>query len=273
VGRRARYALPLAATLAVIGAGRAVFAEAPPAPPAPRLWHAPTGWLMPHGAGAGAVGVSHEGHPFVELVAGLGGVAEVGVALTDDFVACTECDGRDDTQAATATALFKLGVAPGTWTRWQPGVALGFRRSFLTFGDARPEVARLYLAASAPLGPLRLHAGGDLWDAAGATPRPPLFATAPAAGRLRPFGGVEYRPGAYPRSTLVADLTWVPTLGADEIGLRWLAALGVRYQALSWGGVELAVRAREGAGLGGAVVLVRLTATATFADLTALLEP
>jgi hypothetical protein len=265
VRRRLRYALPLVAALALCGAGRVAIGEAPAGPEGPRLWRAPTGSLQPHGVGAGRAGASHQGHPFLDLAVGVGGVAEVGVTL-EEVLACDACDGRDDTRLAAATALFKVGVAEGLAGRWQPAVALGFVRSVLVEGEARPAMARMYLAASMPAGPVRLHAGAEVWDAAAAG-RAALHATAPVAARLRPLCGVEYRPGAYPRTTLVADLAWAPRVEPDEITLRWHAGFGVRYQALSWGGVELGVAAREGAGLGDAVVLLRFSATVSIADL------
>ena len=49
---------------------------------------------------------------------------------------------------------------------------------------------------------------------------------------------------------LLADFAWAPELRATAAGperpeLAWLAGFGVRYQALTWGSVELGVRARE----------------------------
>jgi hypothetical protein len=40
---------------------------------------------------------------------------------------------------------------------------------------------------------------------------------------------------------------------------EWLAGWGVRYEALSWGAIELDVRHREGEGLAGSTALVRVT--------------
>ncbi|MBA3819629.1 MAG: hypothetical protein H0X17_12105, partial [Deltaproteobacteria bacterium] len=59
---------------------------------------------------------------------------------------------------------------------------------------------------------------------------------------------------------LVADLAWAARLEPAPAGPRatWVAGWGVRYQALAWGSIELVVRHREDAGLGGTSVAVRL---------------
>lgn len=53
-------------------------------------------------------------------------------------------------------------------------------------------------------------------------------------------------------------MAWLPRLAPSEIELEWVAGLGVRYQALSWGAIELAVRNRQGDGLAGTTVMVRV---------------
>jgi hypothetical protein len=228
-------------------------------PPATRLFHAPTAWVQPHGGGHGAVGVSHRFDLFLELAGGLGDIAEIGIDVTDDFVYCGACAGdRAPEPVHAAAATFKLGVPAGAIGAWQPALALGFRRTVVAFGAARPDLARLYLAASMPAGPFRLHAGADLWDGI-AEGHGPALHRAPLRDRARGFGGLDYRPGPYPRTAMIAELSFVPEIQQDGISLRWLAAGGVRYQALSWGGIELGVRVREGDDLGDVSVFVRLT--------------
>lgn len=228
-------------------------------PVQPRIFHAPTAWLQPHGAVIGTVGSSHRLAPFVGVSAGLGGVAELDVQLTDTS------DGL-----SIPTALFKTGVAAGRLGRGQAAVALGFRRSFavpaqeLAGAEApvRVGTAQLSLGISLTLGPVDLHLGGDVWDAAVGAAR--LHAR-PRRDRLRPFAAVEWRPPIYPRTTVLLDLAWAPAfaadddLAADDVALRWVGGWGIRYQALSWGAVELGVRLREGEGLGESTVLVRLS--------------
>jgi hypothetical protein len=50
----------------------------------------------------------------------------------------------------------------------------------------------------------------------------------------------------------------MPQIEMATAKLRWIGGWGVRYQALSWGSIELEVRHREGDGLRGSTVLVRV---------------
>jgi hypothetical protein len=120
------------------------------------------------------------------------------------------------------------------------------------------RVASLYLVASARLAGLHLHAGAAAWDARARSGgrRQRLADGAPP---VRPFAALEWTPGRYPRTTVVGDLGWGPELGARP-ALRWIGGWGIRYQALAWGSIELAVRHREGDELAGASVLVRVNA-------------
>lgn len=224
-------------------------------PVQPRVFHVPTAWLQPHGALFGVAGLSHRVDPFVAVTAGLGGVAEVDVQLTDT------------SNVAIPTALFKTGVAARRLGRWQPALALAFRKSFTGPAVTLPSggdpvtvrTAQLSLAASLTAGAVDLHAGIDLWDAA--VDVTALHDDAELSARVRPFVGLEWRPRIYPRSTVLADLGWAPRFAApDDVTLRWVAGAGIRYQALSWGAVDLAVRFREGDKLDDAAVFVRLSA-------------
>lgn len=96
-----------------------------------------------------------------------------------------------------------------------------------------------------------VHAGVDALSAAVAGQR--------AAARFRPLAGLEIHPPMHPRSSLIGDVAWVPSLvGAPDLG--WVLGIGVRFQAVRWASVELAVRAREAEELGASTVLLRLNA-------------
>jgi hypothetical protein len=65
----------------------------------------------------------------------------------------------------------------------------------------------------------------------------------------------------YPRSSLLGDLAWEPTLDAERgPALGWMLGIGVRYRAFDWASVELAVRARQSEELGAATVMLRVNA-------------
>ncbi len=242
--------------------------EAGEPPLAPRLFHVPTAWLQPPSHLFASTGANHRGSGMFAVSAGIGRLAELDLELTDRFVSCTAfCDG-DDRNAEhgwVVSALFKIGVsAAQLGPARDAAAALGFRRSLRspageTPGDSELGLAELYVAASALLGSAHLHTGVELWDAGS----PEARLTGTASIRLRPFFGLGWRPPQYPKTTLLGDFGWVPELpiaAADE-ELRWIGGWGVRYQALSWGSIELAVRHRQGEGIGGATVFVRLNAT------------
>ncbi|HTM22803.1 MAG TPA: hypothetical protein VL172_19910 [Kofleriaceae bacterium] len=256
--------LALAAALAAPAAARAQPDGEPP--PSPRIFHVPTAWLQPPAHLYASAGANHRGSGMFALSAGVGRLAEVDAELTDRFVQCaTVCSGddRDARHGWVVSALFKVGVAERRLGWWQPALALGFRRSLRSPGadpgDRELGLAEMYAAASLRLGGLQLHGGGELWDAASPGGR----LERGVRRRLRPFAGLGWRPPLYPRTTLLADLGWVPELPIAAAGeeLRWLAGWGIRYQAFGWGSIELAVRHRQGESIGGATVFVRVNAS------------
>lgn len=251
-------------------AARTAWSQTVVRPVQPRVFHAPTAWLQPDGAVYGTAGLSHHLAPFVGVSAGLGGVAELDVQLTDTS------KGQ-----SIPTALFKMGIAARRIGAWQPAMALGFRKSFAvraqelggaggTSGSTvHVRTAQLSLAVSMTVGSVDVHLGTDAWGAEvendlGAGVAGARLSDRPLRERLRPFAGLEWRPNIYPRTAVLVDFVWVPDFtGTDasspSVALRWVGGWGIRYQALSWGAVELGVRLREGDGLGDPTVLVRLS--------------
>jgi hypothetical protein len=248
-------ALAVSASLATLGAGNAC-AQGAPTEAEPRVFHVPTAWIQPDQAATATLGLNHHGEPFADATVGLGGIAQIGLQLSDD-----------SEQLSIPTGLFQVAVPPDKLWSWQPAVALVYRRSFAvpaqTLDGVRidPSTARLSLVASLHLGSLALHAGADLWDAsvAGAAAGTALDAQ-PLTDQLRPLAGLEWRPSLYPRTTVLADLAWAPDFSSQPIALRWLASTGVRYAVTNWADVELGVQVREGEGLRGTAVLLRISA-------------
>jgi hypothetical protein len=250
---------------AITGGGTALadIDVAPPVPP--RVFHTPTAWLQPSGQTFGSAGANHRLGGFFALAAGLGELAEIDVSVTDRFLRCEAlCDGKRETSSAwVGSALFKTGISEDAWFSGQPAVALGFRKSFhaqrLEGASARPELAELYVVASRRVSTAALHVGAQVFDHQLGGAR--LLDTDDLARRIRPMAGASWRPPAYPRTTILADVSFVPetrALGASaETALAWLVGWGVRYQALSWGSVELGIRHRQDDGLEGSTVLVR----------------
>ena len=226
-------------------------------PAAPRVVTAPTAWLPGAGTLVGSAGLDHRLQPAIAIDAGLGELAAVELGADSDVRTCTIAQGCDTDHLATPRLLpraaFRIGAPQDAWFTGQPAVVLGAR---VTIGDPPAHglaIGEVYVAASRELGPVRLHAGADLLAARDA--RGEAFGP-----RLRPFGAIELTPPQYPRTTLVGDLAWVPRFDAGAPPTtEWLAGWGVRYQALSWGAIELDVRHREGEGLAGSTVMMSVT--------------
>ncbi len=232
------------------------------APTATRAIHAPTGWLLPSGQLQLGLGVSHRRAPAGQLALGIGGVGELELALDDRLIACVACDdGRAEVDLFARAAAFRVGVASSPRRRWRAGAVLGLRRTIATRalvagGRGAPlDAAALHLVAAARWGGLELHGGGELHDARHADARLPRA----GARAVRPLVALAWAPPPYPRTTMLVDLSWSPERRAPGPRLGWLLGWGVRYQALSWGAIELVVRQRAEQSLGDATVLVQVT--------------
>ncbi len=246
----------LLAMLAIAATARPAAAE----PSGARVLTAPTAWLPRAGAAAAMLGIDHRGDGAAIVSYGLGGIAELELGSDSDVRACTDCSARP-TPLVLGRAAFRIGARQDAWRTGMPALALGVRATFAARGhevhEARASDA--YAVASRDLGVVRLHAGIDAISASASARR--------AAAQLRPVGGLELHPPMYPRSSLLADIAWLPTLDADRGPvLRWIVGVGVRYQAFSWASVELAVRARQGEDLGASTVLVRVNVAAGGAE-------
>ena len=211
---------------------------------------APTAWLptMLTATAGGELNDPKKG-PTASLQIPLGGLAAVELDDDTDVRTCDDC-----TATGTRTAIhlrraaFRLGIRPDRYFRHQPAAVVGFRKSWRGTDDAR--VAELWVALSEELGPVRLHGGAMLTSADSA--KVPLLDHKPSA-----FGGLEWTPTQYPRTSLVGDLVWVPELAASP-KLTYVIGVAARYQAFSWGSLELGVRTYEGDAIGDVKVFVKM---------------
>lgn len=284
-----RNLAPYALALAMGLAGATGQASAEPAPakvvPPPRVIHVPTARMLPAGKIHATGGANHKKGVSAIFTGGLAGVAELEVGLSDELQTCVSdgngpCTGPEDRKHVyPLVAGFKVGVNQGTWAKYQPAIALGYRKTFggkaLSWGtdgsvlDPRYKLAQLYLVASLDVGAgLSFHGGASLWAArhdSAVTPGEEIDLPGPNpnAGKvsgqtLCALGAMEYTPSLYPKTTMMIDVACAVDLEAANSTLRLLAGLGARYQALDWGSIELDVRYREGDGLAGMVVMVRI---------------
>lgn len=254
----------------------------------PRVIHVPTARMLPAGKIHATGGVNHKKGAMAIFTGGLAGVAELELGLSDELQTCDRdgdhrCGGPDFREHVyPLVAGFKVGVNQGTWFELQPAIALGFRKTFggkrLSWAadggvlDPRYKLADLYLMASLDVGGgVHLHGGASLWAARHDRQVPPgqerdeveLPGPEPEAPKLSketlcPLGAIEYTPSLYPKTTMMLDVACTVDLEADDSTLRMVAGLGARYQALTWGSIELDVRYREDDGLAGMVVMVRI---------------
>ncbi len=217
-----------------------------------RVLTAPTAWLPAQGGMVGTAGIDRRGDGSVTLAYGLG-LASIELGTDTDVRGCTTCDGDLKADALwLGRAAFRLGARQDAWFPGMPAVVLGLRNTFAarghTFGGAR--VTDAYLVGSRVLGPVRLHLGGAISDGG--------YKQVALGPTLRPFAGFEWTPAPYPKTSVLGDVMWVPRIETDRVELEWVAGWGVRYQALKWGSIELAVRHRQDEGLQESTVLVRV---------------
>lgn len=223
----------------------------------PEVLTTPTGWLLPAAVLYSRTSLDTGGGVTSDTRVGLGDVAEFGVATTD---AVRERYHDDDPSATRiqpyVTASFRLGVAEDRLFHGQPGLTLGFRKSFERNHDGfTTRFAELTLVASKQVGPnAAIHAGGAFWDASlagylddGATERRTVtLHDGDPKEQFRAFGGVQVQP--LPRSQILVDLGWSPEFcyycssDRGKIKLRPTLSWGVRYAVADFMNLEAGVR-------------------------------
>lgn len=221
-------------------------------PALPRVLTAPTAWLPAQGGVVATAGIDRRGDSSATFALGLG-IASIEVGTDTDVRGCVTCtDDLKGNALYLGRAAFRLGAPQDAWFPGMPAVVLGLRNTFAarghTFGAAR--VTDAYLVASRVIGPVRLHLGGAITDGG--------YQQISLGPTVRPFAGFEWTPAPYPKTSVIGDVMWLPKLETDKVELEWLAGWGVRFQAVTWGSIELAVRHRQDEGLQESTVLVRV---------------
>jgi len=240
--------------------------KAPPEPPRPpidfpEVLRIPTGWLLPAAVLYSKTAIDTGGGFTSDQRVGLGDVAEFGVATTDQVREQNAPTDKPEQIQPYVTASFRLGVSENRLFDNQPGVTLGFRKSFeRNHAGEKTRIAELTLVASKHLGSrVAVHVGGALWDASlqSTTPVMPGGELPPEvtlhghgrANQVRVFGGFEAKP--LPRSSILLDLSWAPEFcyqcvdegdTINRIRLRPELAWGVRYEVASFMHLESGVR-------------------------------
>jgi hypothetical protein len=246
-----------------------------PLPPIymPEVLTTPTGWLLPAAVLYSKTSLDTGGGVTSDTRIGLGDVAEFGVATTDAVRDRVDESVRASRIQPYITASFRLGVQEDRLFKNQPGLTLGFRKSFeRNHDDFTTRFAELTLVASKHFGKnVAFHVGGAFWDAslrgdldgdanteASETTLHDISGNSEGGilkHQVRVFGGIEVRP--LPRSQILIDLGWSPEfcyrctnsptemgddLNANKIRLKPVLSWGVRYEVARWMRLESGVR-------------------------------
>jgi hypothetical protein len=224
----------------------------------PEVLTTPTGWLLPAAVLYSRTSLDTGGGVTSDTRVGLGDVAEFGIATTD--AVRERLDDGDNTVERIQpyiTASFRVGVGENRIFAGQPGVTVGFRKSFeRNHDDYKTRIAELTVVASKHLfnKKMAVHLGAAMWDASvfglledGAeAKREYAFHDRDIKEQMRAFGGVQFQP--LPRSQILVDLGWSPEFcyrcarDEDRITLRPTLSWGVRYQVADFMNLESGVR-------------------------------
>jgi len=217
----------------------------------PQVWTTPTGWLLPAAVLYSRTGVDTGGAVQSDQRVGLGDVAEFGVSTLDQVRRQTDAMAVPKAIQPYITATFRMGVGEDRLFAGQPGLVLGFRKSFeRSLEDHQTRIAELTFVASKHLGKrAAIHFGGAFWDAelqgTGTDVALHDHTVFAVGDQLRPFGGIQVEP--IDHAEILVDLGWAPQFcyactGADQIKLRPELSWGVRYQVADWMALESGVR-------------------------------
>ncbi|MFT3699805.1 MAG: hypothetical protein QM831_42060 [Kofleriaceae bacterium] len=216
----------------------------------PQVWTAPTGFLLPAAVLYSRTGVDTGGGVVSDQRVGLGDVAEFGVSTIDQVRARVIPTAAPEAIQPYVTATFRMGVSEDRTFTGQPGIVLGFRKSFERNVDSHSSrLAELTLVASKHLGKYAaVHVGGAFWDVelkgSGLDTAFHDRDTYGVGDQLRPFGGLEVE--AIDHARILVDVGWAPEFcygcTGKQIQLRPELSWGVRYAVADWCSLESGVR-------------------------------
>lgn len=217
----------------------------------PELLRAPAGVMLPGGVLYTRSGVDTSGGFSWDARFGMGDVAEFGVAMTD-LVRARNAYGETTQRLTPFTlATFRMGLREDYFFRYQPALALGFRKSFRHEDDAgnRTQLAELHLAGTLHLGRnFAAHANVTVYDAsvqAVGEISAVLLHDLGLKHQIRGGGGIEIR--AVEDADIMVDVGWIPefcyTCSAPvRVKLRPVLSWGVRYDLARWAQLQSGVR-------------------------------
>src|SRR5262249_32861502 len=133
----------------------------------PMVLGTPTGWLLPAAVLYSRSGLDTGGGVKSDNRVGLGGVAEFGIATLGDVRTGTDSASASERLQPYFAATFRMGVAERRLFDAQPGMVIGFRKSFEhDDSGVKSQIAELTFVLSKHLGSrAAVHVGGAFWDA------------------------------------------------------------------------------------------------------------
>ena len=218
----------------------------------PQVWTTPTGWLLPAAVLYSRTGVDTGGGVQSDQRVGLGDVAEFGVSTTDQVRRRADATAVAKAIQPYVTATFRMGVGEDRLFAGQPGLVLGFRKSFErsledhTDPDRRADVRRVEAPRQARRDPRRRRVlGCEPPGQRHATSRCTITRSTASATSCGRSAALQVEP--IDHAEILVDLGWAPEFcyactGTDQIKLRPELSWGVRYQVADWMALESGVR-------------------------------
>lgn len=220
----------------------------------PLIFTAPTGRIIPSGVIYPRVGVETSESFIGGVRLGLGDVVEFGFTSTPYVRWERPWRGKAEFTDGYPLLVGRIGLNEGHLWSWQPGLALGYRKSFVVELVGRDtQVSELSLVATKQLGSrVSVTLGVAKWSGSiEFLERDPdgAYELAEEKGygeRIRPFGGVEV--SLMEGYRLMGEFYYMPEFElapADEqpnIELDAALSLGLRSELVSWLTLDLGAR-------------------------------
>jgi hypothetical protein len=203
----------------------------------------------------------------------LGGIASVGISSDYNLRACIQCIANNKIQPIRATsATFRMGARADQWFHGQPALALGVRvmMSSDSLGtSAEPKAIRsadIYAVASRDIATFTVHGGVIGQDAETVETISDVRIVHRLVSsrwpQIRPIAALQWHPSIYPRTTLMADLSWLvewrgnSNPSGEKLTQTWIAGWGVQFRAYRRTTLDLTVRHRQDEGLPSSTVVL-----------------
>jgi hypothetical protein len=220
----------------------------------PILFTAPTGRIIPSGVIYPRIGADTSESFIGSVVVGLGGLVEFGFTSTPYVRWERPWRGKAEFTDGYPFLVGRIGLNEGDLWTWQPGIALGYRKSFVVgLAGRETEASELNLAVTKQFGAhVSVTLGVAKWGGSiellerDADGRYELAEEKTYGERIRPFGGVELRFLESYRILLeyyyMPEFELVPADRQPNIELDAAFSVGLRSQLWPWLTLDVGTR-------------------------------